>query len=66
MKLIPQRILWAFWSVRVTVATALVGLAAGLFAYMDEIPPVWFLILQVALPVLAIVVRAIKQPRLDA
>jgi hypothetical protein len=65
MRLIPFRVLWAFWSVKAMLAAALVGLAAGLFAYMDEIPPLWFLVLQVALPVAAIIVRAIKQPKLD-
>ena len=67
MRLIPnwRYAIWRLWSVRVSIAAALVGLAAGLFAYMDEIPPLWFLCLQVALPVAAIIVRAIKQPKLD-
>lgn len=60
-----KQIRWKLWSVRVMLATALVGLAAGLYSFMEAIPPWWFLCLQVGLPVAAIYVRGIKQPRLD-
>ncbi len=67
MRLIPnwRWALWRLWSVRVSIAAALNGAAMGLMAFMGVIPPWWFFGLSVALPVLAIVVRAIKQPKLD-
>lgn len=67
MTLLPnwRRVWWRLWSVRIMLATVLNGLAMGIFAFVDVLPPWEFLALSVALPAAGIAVRMIKQPRLD-
>lgn len=58
-----KEIRFKFWSVRIMLAAFFNGLAMGIFAFVDTIPPWYFLALSVSLPLAAIWARSIKQPK---
>lgn len=64
MKLVAdwKRVARRAWSVKFSLlATALTGVAAALPAFMDRVPPTWFLLLCTIVPLAAAVARLVAQ-----
>ena len=68
MKLVPhaKRILWRAWSVRASLALAVInGFLVGFAAFVDIVPPEWFLGVNVIGPVLVVFLRLLDQGLAD-
>ena len=68
MKLVPhaKRIFWRAWSVRASLALAIInGFLVGFAAFVDIVPPEWFLAINVIGPVLVVFLRLLDQGLAD-
>lgn len=68
MKLVPHAklIFWRAWSVRASLALAVInGFLVGFAAFVDIVPPEWFLAVNVIGPVLVVFLRLLDQGLAD-
>ena len=64
MKLVPdaRRSFWRAWSVRASLAIALInGFLVGFAVFDDMVPPYWFLAVNVAGPLVIVLLRLLDQ-----
>jgi polyferredoxin len=68
MKLVPNagRILWHAWSVRASLAIALInGFLVGFSVFADIVPAYWFLAVNMIGPIVVVLLRLVDQGLAD-